>query len=173
MFEDFFKVTPKSRKVKLKHKKGVLFSNPGLLMKTIFHVGNWLFLAAVGYAIYLYFPLGQAIFKFWWSQKETVTITQIPVVPTPTPVSTAEQKNEYTVTIPKILAFAKVVENVSPFDRQEYLKVLENNVVAQAKDTAIPGSGLGQTTYLFAHSTSEGLIMLRKTPDMGPLSYLS
>jgi LPXTG-site transpeptidase (sortase) family protein len=164
VFEDFFRVTPKSRKIKLKHKKGILFSNPGLLMKTVFHIGNWLLLIAISYTVYLYFPIGQAVFNYWlsqWTAKPT-TITQIPIIPTPTPVAVVEQQNEYTITIPKILAFSNIVDNVSPFNREEYLKVLESDVVAQAKDTAKPGSGLGKMTYLFAHSTTESLNMLRK-----------
>ena len=60
------------------------------------------------------------------------------------------------------MAFSKIVEDVSPYDQKQYLKVLEDNVVAQAKDTALPGSGPGKSTYIFAHSTNQGLSMLRK-----------
>lgn len=161
IFEDFFRVTPRSRRIKLKQKKGILFNNPGFFGKTIFHIGNWLLLIAIGYAGYLYLPLGQAIFKFWESQENSNT-SQVILIPTPTPIPLAEQKNEYTITIPKILAYSKVIENVSPYNRDEYLKVLEQDVVAQAKGTSNPGSGLGNTTYIFAHSTSQSINMLRR-----------
>lgn len=160
---DFFRVTPKSRRVKLRRKKGILFSNPGLLAKTIFYAGSWLLIIALGYAVYLYYPLGRAILRYEIVKRETVQIpNQIVIVPTPTPVPEIEQKQEYTVTIPKILAFANITENVDPFNRDEYLKVLGNNMVAQAKGTSPPGSGIGHATYLFAHSTTEGLNMVRE-----------
>ena len=60
------------------------------------------------------------------------------------------------------MAKSMVVPNVSPFDKTEYLKVLESNVVAQAKDTDLPGEGLGKMTYIFAHSTQQGIDMVRK-----------
>ena len=60
------------------------------------------------------------------------------------------------------MAKSMVVPNVAPFDKTEYLKVLESNVVAQAKDTDLPGEGLGKMTYIFAHSTQQGIDMVRK-----------
>ena len=60
------------------------------------------------------------------------------------------------------MAFAKIVDNVSPFDKKQYTQVLQDNVVAQAKDTSPPGMGPGHTTYIFAHSTSGGINMVRK-----------
>jgi len=157
-FKDFFRVTPKTRKVKLKKKKGVLFSNPGIIKKIIFYAGNWLLIIALGYAIYLYYPLGGAIIRYKLATRETPTVL---VVPTPTPIPVSEQKEEYNVTIPKILAYANIAENIDPFNREEYLKVLAGRLVAQSKDSSVPGSGAGKTTYLFAHSTAESLNMLR------------
>jgi LPXTG-site transpeptidase (sortase) family protein len=159
MFLDFFRVTPKSRKVKLKKAKGVLFSNPGLYKKIIFYGGTCLFLISMTYATYLYLPIASALFKYQIASRE---VGQISVILTPTPIPIPEQKMEYSITIPKILAFSKIVDNVSPFDQKEYLKVLEDNVVAQAINTSYPGSGPGHSTYIFAHSTSQGLSMLRK-----------
>jgi len=77
------------------------------------------------------------------------------------PTVTKVNSTEYSITVPKILAYAKIVENVSPFDSKEYLKVLENNVVAQAKGTSEVGSGIGKSTYLFAHSSSQGIASVR------------
>lgn len=162
-FKDFFRVTPRSRKVKLKHKKGVLFKNPGLLGKTIFYAGSWLFVLALTYAIYLYFPLVRTVLRYELvTKKNSSSANLTTIVPTPTPLAQSEQKQEYNITIPKIGAFADIAENVDPFNRNEYLKVLGNNFVAQAKDSSNPGLGKGHTTYLFAHSTTEGLDMLRK-----------
>jgi LPXTG-site transpeptidase (sortase) family protein len=157
---DFFRVTPKRRKVKLKRKKGILFSNPGLVRRTIFYTGSWLFVIVLGYAIYLYYPLCKAIFRYKLASREIVP-NQVVIIPTPTPIPMLEQKQEYSITIPKILAFADIAENVDPFNRDDYLKVLGDGLVAQAKDTSLPGLGAGHTTYLFAHSTAEGLNMLR------------
>lgn len=157
-FKDFFRVTPKTRKVKLKKKKGVLFSNPGIIKKIIFYAGNWLLIIALGYAVYLYYPLGKAIIRYKLAARETPTVL---VVPTPTPIPVSEQKEEYNVTIPKILAYANIAENIDPFNREEYLKVLAGGLVAQSKDSSVPGAGAGKTTYLFAHSTAESLNMLR------------
>lgn len=161
IFEDFFRVTPKRRKVNLKQRRGVLFSNPDLLKKTIFHIGNWLFLLAVGYAVYLYYPLSKAIIKYKLSEDKITEVVQPKISPAPV-VTVTPAMDEYSISIPKILAQAKIVKDVSPYNREEYLKVLEGNVVAQAKDTAEPGSGVGSMTYIFAHSTAQGLDMLRK-----------
>jgi LPXTG-site transpeptidase (sortase) family protein len=65
------------------------------------------------------------------------------------------------IQIPKILAYSKVVKDVSPFDPAEYNRVLKENVVAQAKGSSNPGSGVGKSTFIFAHSTNESLGMQR------------
>lgn len=68
---------------------------------------------------------------------------------------------EFSIRIPRILAFAKVKTNVSPFDKKEYLPILEQGVIAHAKNSALPGQK-DKAMYLFAHSTSQGLQMVRK-----------
>ena len=68
---------------------------------------------------------------------------------------------EYIIQIPKILAYSRVIENVSPFDQAEYDRILKNNVVAEAKDSNSPGGGNGKLTYIFAHSSNNNLGMLR------------
>lgn len=57
---------------------------------------------------------------------------------------------EFSIVIPKIGASAPVVENVDPFDPNQYLPALFKGV-AHAKGTAYPGA-FGNT-YIFAHST--------------------
>jgi LPXTG-site transpeptidase (sortase) family protein len=162
MFLDFFRVTPSKRKIKFKKTHGVLFSNPGFWGKTVFYTGTWLFALSLVYAVYLYWPIAAAFGNYWMSLRLQTSRPEIAVLPTPTPVLISQRKHEYTITIPKILAFSKIVDNISPFDPKQYLKVLEDNVVAQAKDTSYPGMGPGHTTYIFAHSTEQGLSMLRK-----------
>ena len=72
-----------------------------------------------------------------------------------------QKSDEYFIQIPKILAFSKVVENVSPFDQSEYLKILKQNLVAQSKESDKPGSGNGKMTYVFAHSSTSELEDIR------------
>lgn len=159
MFGDAFRVTPRSRKVKLKKRRGVLFRNPGIVGRITFYFGTGLLLVALAYGIYLYYPLGKAIVNYWAYQHQKSTVNEPPIA---APTITPNNSQEYSITIPKILAYSKIVENVSPFNSEEYLKVLENNVVAQAKDTSKIGEGVGKMTYLFAHSSQEGIDMVRK-----------
>lgn len=158
---DFFRVTPRKRKIKLNRRKGVLFSNPGNFKKIIFYSGTWLFVLSVIYAFYLYIPILNAYGRYWVSQQYESNGKTVNIVPTPIPQPVSDQKKEYTISIPKILAFSKIVDNISPFDSRQYLEVLNNDVVAQAKNTAYPGSGKGQMTYIFAHSTNQGISMMR------------
>lgn len=59
------------------------------------------------------------------------------------------QKGTY-ITIPKIKAQSPIIENVDPFNDQEYNEALKNGV-AQAKGTSLPGEK--GTSFLFAHSS--------------------
>lgn len=150
MVWDFFRVTPKKRTVKIK-RGGIIYHDPPLGKKIVFGVGNWLLAAGVAYFIYLYYPLGRAIVRYKTSNQATIVY--------PTPVV---KDQTYEIEIPKILAKSTVVAGVSPFDASEYLKALEREVVAQAKDSAFPGGGKGKSTYIFAHSTQQGIGMARK-----------
>jgi LPXTG-site transpeptidase (sortase) family protein len=57
---------------------------------------------------------------------------------------------QFSITIPKIAASAKVYPNVDPANANEYLPVLQKGV-AHAKGSVFPG--LQGNVYLFAHST--------------------
>jgi len=153
---DFFRLTPKKRTVKIKSKKGIIFSNPSGKKKHLFYGATFIITLSISYLVYLYQPLiGSLItyktgFKSEVKQQELINFE-----------NRAVAVNEFTLRIPRILAASRVAKNVSPFDKNEYLKVLDNNLVAQAKDTALPGDGKGTTVYLFAHSTQQGVQMVR------------
>lgn len=162
MLLDFFRIRPRRRKVKYRRKNGVLFSNPTGIKKYLFYLGNSLLLMTVGYVTYLYWPIGKAVVNYWQISPGSQRVTEVTPTLMPTPVTLAVATTEYTITIPKIGAKTAVVENVSPYDAKEYLKVLESEVVAQSKGSAIPGQGKNNMTYIFAHSTQQGLSMVRK-----------
>lgn len=163
---DFFRPIPKKRTVKLTKKNGVLFNNPSLLGKLLFHLGNGLMLGALVYAIYLYYPLADAVFAYWQLGQTTTIASVTPGGPTNAPIPTPTVVNigttEYSITIPKIGAFATIIEGISPFDQKAYSQVLKDRVVAQAKNTSRPGMGNGKSTFIFAHSTEQGLSMVRQ-----------
>jgi LPXTG-site transpeptidase (sortase) family protein len=152
---NFFRVVPKKRKIRVNKSSGLLYSNPPAPKRVIFYLGNILLLGALIYGGYLYAPFLQAFYNYKFTKAETKVET------------IAEQKieikksDEFFIQIPKILAFSKVVENVSPFDQAEYLKVLKQNLVAHSKDSDSPGSGLGKMTYVFAHSSTREIEDIR------------
>ncbi len=60
------------------------------------------------------------------------------------------QSTEFSIEIPSINVFSRVIEGVDPYNAKEYLEKLRDGV-AQAKGTGLPGEG--KTIYLFAHSS--------------------
>jgi len=172
---DFLRVTPKRRKVKLTSRNGVIYSNPPTGKKLIFYFGNLLFGVAVIYLIYLYYPLSKAIINYNRHLREPIVValpTTKPVAltiapnptesptPTPTPIIT----DEYVIEIPKILAKSEVAQNVSPYDPKIYREVLSTGKVAQSSTSNNPGDGMGKSTYIFAHSSDQGISMVRNNP---------
>jgi LPXTG-site transpeptidase (sortase) family protein len=156
---DFFKVTPKKRKVKIRSKRGVIYSNPNKRKKIVFYFGNLVLIFAVISFVYLYFPLAKAIFNYNIKHsKLSENIKPSAEYTDPQP----QGEDEFSIQIPEILASSKIVKNVSPYFPSEYLKVLENDVIAHAEGTDLPGEGIGKSTYLFAHSTRQGIGMVRK-----------
>lgn len=157
----FFRIIPKERKVKIRRKFGLIYRNPPLGNKIFFALNNVLLVLALTYLIYLYWPIITAYGRYRqnlanWVEEEDADL----IFPDPG----LELANKFIIKIPKIMAEAEIVENVSPYDREEYLKVLENDRVAQAKGSALPGDGKGKTVYLFAHSSQQGIGMTRKNP---------
>lgn len=151
---DFFRVVPKKRKVKYKAgKSGLLYHNPSLFGKLYFYFGTIFFLIGIGYLIYLYYPLGIAIFKYKLVTKDNI----VPI----TEIAAPKLIDDFIVYIPKIAAKSEVRINVDPFDKDIYLPILDQNLVAHAKETSLPNQGLGHSTYLFAHSSQQGFIRVR------------
>ena len=152
---DFFRLVPKKRTVKIKSKNGIIFNNPTGKSKYIFYIGTFILILAVGYFGYLYWPLAKslAIYKFGTkpilTEKEVISEVKI------------KKEEDFFIRIPAISAAADIEKNVSPFDKKEYLKVLEKNLVAQAKDSGLPGQR-EKSIYLFAHSTQQGFQMVIK-----------
>jgi LPXTG-site transpeptidase (sortase) family protein len=165
----FFRLTPKKRRVLIKSKKGIIYSNPSGKKRYFFYFGNFIFIGALVYFVYLYLPLGKAVFDYKFHKSKTNTEAEIEI----RNISTDMNNDQFIIQIPKIMADSQVVKNVSPFLPEEYLKVLENDVIAQAKGTDLPGEGVGKATYLFAHSTRQGIGMVRKNSVFYLLGDLS
>ncbi|MCL4384007.1 sortase [Patescibacteria group bacterium] len=172
---EFWRVTPKKRSIKRITKKGVLYSNPGIPQRTIYYVGTFLSIFSVFFLLYLYYPIGKAYFAYWQSNKgkspqelsallvkENGKIEKTPAVP-----------NYYGIKIPKINAEAAIVENVTPYDSTVYKNVLDEGKIAQSSTSTVPGRGKGSFTYLFAHSSEEGISVARKNVVFYLLGELS
>lgn len=85
-------------------------------------LGNILILASFLFLSFIYYPFIGLYFS-----------------PAVTPVN----NQDYSITIPKINAFAPIIPNVNPWQKEEYLKALSQGV-AQAQ---------GNPYFLFAHSS--------------------
>lgn len=82
--------------------------------------------------LYTFYPLAQA-----YTQNPEVSISQ--------------NKNDPTIYIPKIGAYANIIADVDPFNEKVYKDALKKGV-AHARGSAFPG-GRG-TSFLFAHSSA-------------------
>lgn len=153
---DFFRLVPKKRTVRIKSKNGVIFNNPTGKIKYVFYIGTFILVLAVGYFGYLYWPLAKSIVTYKFGTKPILTEKEVI-----SEVNIKKDEEDFFIRIPAISAAADVEKNVSPFDKKEYLKVLEKNLVAQAKDSGLPGQ-TEKSIYLFAHSTQQGFQMVIK-----------
>ena len=150
---DFFRVVPKKRSIKIKSKTGIIFSNPSGIKKYSFYTGTFIILLAFGYLCYLYWPLAKSFVDYKSGRKNIIMEPKITenIIP----------KEKFYIKIPAIGAEAEIKKDISPFDKNEYLPVLEKDVVAQAKNSGLPGQ-TEKSIYLFAHSTKQGVQMVRK-----------
>ena len=177
ILNDFFKITPEKRRVKIRKKNGVVYSNPRWWKKIFFYFGSVLAIFSLVGILYIYEPIMISWLKYKLIDQSTiatkikeikeeiltptVVLDKVPVIsevsPKPTPIIT----NEFKISIPKIGAEAEVQHNVSPYNKEEYMKVLKNNVVAQSSGSAFPGDGNGTSMFLFAHSSEQGIVDAR------------
>ncbi len=155
---DLLRVVPKKRTVILKAKKGILFSNPSVLGKSIFYLGTALFFVSLTYLAYLYQPLGVALVSYY--TKPTVSSDKILAEPTPTMMPVEDRR--FLVSIPKISAENEIVPKVDVQSKSSYMEVLKSGKIAHALGSFLPGDGLGKSIYLFAHSTEQEFSMVRK-----------
>lgn len=157
---DWWRVNPKKRQVKINGRMGIIYNNVGGVKRWLFYGGNLLIIAGGVYLAYLYWPLVAAGVRYKFVAGENIEINQVEL-----PEVKKDRKlnlTDFWIEIPKIAAKARVGANVSPFDKQAYLPVLEQNMVAHARGSGLPGAGPGETVYLFAHSTSQNWSMVRK-----------
>ncbi len=96
------------------------------------YIGSLLMVLGVLLLLFIYYPFIRLFF-----------------FPSTLPVQNIN-KTGFSISIPKIGAQAPVIQNVDPFNPDEYLKALQQGV-AHAKGTALPEE-FG-TVYLFAHSS--------------------
>ena len=152
---NFFTITPKKRTVKIGKKYGILYSNPPKTKRIIFHLGTIIILMGLFYFGYLYTPLLKSLISYKFSfNRKNLTIDEIK--------DTKTLNSDFSILIPKINAKSNIVANVSPYNKDEYLSVLEKDEVAHSETSSLPGLGKNKTTYLFAHSTQQSLNMVRK-----------
>lgn len=96
-----------------------------------YHLGNVLITISLFGFLYIFYPLAQIYF--------------FPI----TPPSLSSMQGTY-LSVPKIKAYAPVVEQVDPFDEPVYQKALKSGV-AHAQGSSLPGQN--GTVYIFAHSS--------------------
>lgn len=160
---DFFRARPKKRVIKKPKGSGILFTNPGFINRCLFTGANIVFIFALGYLGYLYQPLVGSMVTHKLKPKKIPNVVAYRPVPTGSikqPTGNLIQWS-YEIEIPKIEARAKLATKVSPYNRAEYLAVLDEGKVAHAKGTPLPGEDTGQASFVFAHSTNQGLSRVR------------
>ena len=164
---DFFKITPKKRHVRLKRGKGIIYHNPPGHLKVVFNLANLFLLGGVVYLVYLYLPLTSITVGYFLKGQSRIEVAIKEESATESkPVTTVEEvvPDRFKIEIPKINADTWVVTGVSPFDQEEYTKVLEEGVIAQAKDSGLPGGGDGTSIFMFAHSSQPIASAVRNNP---------
>jgi LPXTG-site transpeptidase (sortase) family protein len=158
---DFFRVVPKKRSVKIRKGRGILFSNPGVVGRAVFYSGCFAIMLAFMYLAYLYEPLARSIFNYEISAKSNQLV---PEVGQSSDLLIKPQEKYYYVDIPKIKAKSEIITGVSIQSKDEYLSVLNSGKVAQAEGSPLPGNGPGKAIYLFAHSSEQGWTIARSNP---------
>lgn len=161
---DFFRLVPKKRNVKINRKKGVIFNNPIGMKIYIFYISNLLLILGLCLIFYVYFPVGQAVIKFRIYENKIANqpVEKTVVDPNENDNLTKIDKSIFRISVPKILAEAKITANVSPWDKESFSKILNDGSVAMATGSDLPGSGPGSSMFLFSHSTLQDIFGARK-----------
>jgi LPXTG-site transpeptidase (sortase) family protein len=162
-FTDFFRPTPKKRQIKFRKGKGVLFSNPSGGKRVMFYAGSWLLVIGVIFASYLYWPIINAQIKFHNNKlsNSDKSLSDLELIVKEESQSLAKENDDFYVIIPKILAYSPIRLNVDPYDKANYLNILQDETVAMSKSSNLPGGGIGNMTFLFAHSTEQNVTDVR------------
>lgn len=158
---DFFRLVPKQRKVKIRRKNGVIFNNPSGHKRYIFYISNLLVLTSFCLIVYIYYPVTKALVNFKTYQSN-ISSGEVNNVTNDKKTKMLVSDDRFMIFIPKILAEAKIVKNVSPSDKDSFDSILKNGSVAMTTGSDMPGSGHGSSTYIFSHSTSQDIFGARQ-----------
>lgn len=166
MVFDFWRVTPTKRSIRLRQKKGVLFHNPSLGRRVLFYSGSGLVAAALFFVVYMIYPVMIEYGRYFgtFKLKSQVVQKQILINEDKKIRLTEHQPTNFELFIPKIGAKSQIIPRVSPFNEDEYSKVLAQGLVAESSLSQDPGAGWGSLIYLFAHSSSKDITAVRKNP---------
>ena len=107
-------------------------------------VGNILIVTALTSSLYIYWP----ILRLEWQFRSQIGVAQ----------AIEPKSSEFGIVIPKLGINEKVAANVNPFDKSEYLPIL-NDSIAHASGSALPDEN--GNTYLFAHSSDNPFTITR------------
>ena len=99
--------------------------------KPTYYLGNFIIFLSLCGLLFIFFPVLTAYLY-------------------PPSLTVEERQSGYTLSIPRIKAEGKVIENVDPFQKDEYMSALKKGI-AHAKGTSLP-SEKGMS-FLFAHSS--------------------
>lgn len=131
-------------KSKVKGQKSKVNLKTSILKQNIFFkIGLILFCAGILLFILSFYPV------LWQEAKYAVVPKKQAIEPV---------DREFGIVIPKIMANAKVIAKVDPFNANEYQRALTKGV-AHAENTAYPGHA--GNTFIFAHSSVDWFIANR------------
>jgi LPXTG-site transpeptidase (sortase) family protein len=160
---DFFRPTPKKRQIKFRKGRGVLFSNPTGSKRVLFYTGSWLLILGILFGTYLYWPIIQAQARFQNNKvvNQNKSLADLELSVKEGKENLNSEQDDYYVVIPKILAYSPIELDVDPFDKANYLNILQDDTVAMSSSSDLPGKGVGNMTFLFAHSTEQNVTDMR------------
>lgn len=122
------------------------------------YLGILLFVIGFVFLLITYLPLIKAYLNYWFSpspldadvkviEENNEDITESKDIKKDTDIVFVDR--DFGLYIPKIKANARIIKNVDPYDKDEYIKALENGV-AHAGGSSFPNQS--GNVFLFAHS---------------------